>query len=273
MAADGRIAASEWILVQRYFQDKADYHISPLTVGEILDRIASDVPGKYFQAAQRQVKMLYPHGKRKSFFDFAPYFVMQAVFGVKISRSRLLENDFGFTLEVILWAQSKRDLDVGVALPFLKTDRIRINLEKFTYEHRSIQNGYLGYMSRFKGKKKFPFPLDQWIGNALSLYGMDTEENREKLSNALNSTYECERWLHDSARNPNYNVGRRNISDQIDLQQLSYLADPAVVFVTNDSDFRTRLTNSLQAERIKTFTELLDVIRTGQSLLPADGSL
>jgi hypothetical protein len=52
----------------------------------------------------------------------------------------------------------------------------------------------------------------------------------------------------------------------IDAQQLYYLSDPTVVFITDDSDFKKRLKSAAPQERVLSWSELLAYAKRGVPL-------
>jgi hypothetical protein len=82
----------------------------------------------------------------------------------------------------------------------------------------------------------------------------------------MSASYQFDCWLVNAARNEDYDLSK-SISDLVDTQQLAYLCDPAVIFITNDNDHRIRLRGNARGSRILTFAELLQAIREGRQLL------
>jgi hypothetical protein len=96
-----------------------------------------------------------------------------------------------------------------------------------------------------------------WASKLLKFYGVSGSPGSiANVAKHLSATYKFEMAVNKLVQNPNFPVSRRT-SDLIDGQQLCYLCNPNVVFITNDSDFRTRAGKSPQAKRIKTFAEVL----------------
>jgi hypothetical protein len=266
MAASGAIPARDWELVQEYFESEADYHISPLTVTEILDRVNKDTTGKYFSRIKEQIQRLYPSGKHKKFFDFIRYFVTETLFGTKMPRPFTLEKDFAFNLELVLWAENRGALATGVPMPFLTEGKYILRLDRFSLEIDTIRNRFKSYLAQLKGRKKFSLTPEEWLNDALKFINVDSVENRRRFIENLHAAFQFECWILDAARNHNYSLDK-NISDQIDAQQLYYLCDPAVVFITNDTDHEKRLRGNPQRNRIKTFSEILDLVKRGNPLI------
>jgi hypothetical protein len=271
LAANGSIPHGQWIAVQDYFEECADYHISPLTLCEIIHRIHSDEAGKYFAQCQKQLRCLYPRGRRKRFFDFPRFYSARTIFGIEIPRSRSLETDFGFSVELALWAESRAGLDGVIPLPFMLTGGARLKHANFAKEVEAIRDRYKRAFGSLRGKKKFGIPPMKWMKPALDQMGLNVESSGETFLAAMSACYQFDCCLVDAARNKNYDLDK-NISDLIDAQQLAYLCDPTVIFITNDSDHRIRLRGNAQASRILTFAEVFDGVTKGRDLLMGDGS-
>ena len=77
----------------------------------------------------------------------------------------------------------------------------------------------------------------------------------QKLASALDAAYEYEKHLCEIAKNGMFNFDNHG-GDWIDLQQLFYLADPNVYFLTEDKDIRQRCGSSLQSNRILLLKEI-----------------
>lgn len=106
-----------------------------------------------------------------------------------------------------------------------------------------------------------------WACKLLQLYGVSgPAELIEDVAERLSASYEFEMAVNKLVQNPNSPISKRT-SDLIDGQQLCYLCDPNVVFITNDSDFRTRAGRSPQAKRIRTFAEVLACADSNSPLL------
>jgi hypothetical protein len=255
LAANETIPNEQWFAVQEYFEEHAEYHISPLTFSEIIHRIHVDERGKYFKQCQEQLRRLYPHGKRKRFFDFARFFSARTIFGIELPRPRSLETDFGFSAELALWAESRHALNDFIPLPFMTRGGARLKHDSFAAEISQIRERYKNAFSSLRGRKKFEITPEQWMKAALDQMGLTIETSGHRFFKAMSASYQFDCWLVNAARNKNYDL-EKNISDLVDAQQLAHLCDPAVIFITNDSDHRTRLRGNPQASRILTFAEV-----------------
>jgi len=252
-AANGQIRESDWDDASLYIRRVGEYWTSPLTVGEILLSIARGEPD-YFEAGKARLRRVYSAGSK--YFDFARYFVAKTL-GLPDKRPARLEDDLGFVIQICLLAESKDELlEEGVPIPYL-TRRVRIRLGRFLDEIDRIQQNYVQRFTLLKGRGKINLTPEEWARPILTLYGIEGDRSaREAFLVALNAAYEFEMALFNLARNTNYDL-QKNVSDLVDAQQLCYLADPTVVFVTDDSDHKKRLRGSAQSGRILSFRQLL----------------
>jgi hypothetical protein len=266
-AASGRITETDWHEAIGHILTSEEYWISPLTLGEIILSIAKG-DEKYFEIGKTRLRTIYCNGRGK-FFDFPRYFIAGTL-GLRDRRPLNLEDDFGFSIQVILLADSKRNLAEGVALPHLKQTRAKVRIDRFLSEIEANQQHYVELFSTRKGSSKNKLTPEQWAMPALRLYGIhDDEAARSRFIESLSAAYQFDVALLDLARNRNYDL-RKNVSDLVDTQQLCYLCDPTVVFVTDDSDHRHRLLGNAQSNRVLTFREVLTRIRGKKPLLPTN---
>jgi len=252
-AANGQIREADWNDVNLYIRQVGEYWTSPLTVGEILLSIARG-ERDYFEAGRARLRSVYSADSK--YFDFARYFVAKTL-GLPDRRPARLEDDLGFVIQICLLAESRDELlEEGVPVPYL-TRRVRIRLDRLLEEIDGIQQSYVQRFTLLKGRGKINLTPEEWARPILTLYGIEKDRlARERFLGALNAAYQFETALFDLARNANYDL-RKNVSDLVDAQQLCYLADPTVVFVTDDSDHKKRLRGSAQSGRILSFRELL----------------
>jgi hypothetical protein len=252
----GLLSPGDWSKACTYLRNATQYCISALTLSELLLGMAKG-DAAYFEQKRRRLTVLLAPNDHAEVFDFVPYFVAQQ-FGFPITRAPHLEDNFLETVRYIISVKSKSDLLDGVPVPGKQGLKLRIALDRLAQEMEEIKGKYVRHLSRLKGEKKVRFTLQHWAERLLELYGVDKRpEFVERIMRGLSANYEFEMAVLDLARNENFDLAR-NASDLIDGQQLCYLANPHVVFVTNDSDHSKRVKKSPQVARVKTFRELLD---------------
>jgi len=245
---------SEWELVSSYLQHAAQYCISSLTLAELLVGLANGA-SPYFDQHQRRLRLLLGPSPEPEVFDFIPYFVAPRL-GLNIERPSGLEGDFLGTINLILSAGSKDELTK------------RFPIEKIAKELAETKTRYTEFMTGrnnyLNGRQISP---DVWASHILRFYGMSGDSVAlAEVVKRLSANYEFEVYVSNLVRNDNFAISEHT-TDLIDVQQLCYLCDPTVVFITNDSDFKNRTRKSAQANRIKTFNELLACARCKSPLL------
>jgi hypothetical protein len=98
---------------------------------------------------------------------------------------------------------------------------------------------------------------ETWATAVLGLIGIDAnDKNRSKLLSVLDAAYHFDVSLWDLAKDKSYDF-KDHDSDWLDSQQLYYLCDPAVVFVTKDSRIKKRSRKSAQTDRILLYSEFV----------------
>lgn len=252
----GHVGADDWSRVSGYLKHATQYCISALTIGELLAGMANG-DSEYFEKHKRRLRVLLSPGPPAEVFDFITYFVARKL-GLTVQRPAHLEDDFMNTIGLILSAPSKEALLNGFPLPGAESDQtVRIRIDRFVKEMEENRTRYTSVMGYRQGRLAIEVSPQIWASNLLQFYGVPgSAESIADVVERLSATYEFEMAVNKLVQNPNFPVSRRT-SDLVDGQQLCYLCDPNVVFITNDSDFRTRVGKSAQAKRIKTLAEVL----------------
>jgi hypothetical protein len=228
-----------------------------LTIGELLRALANG-GREFFAQHQRRLRHLLEPNRHATVFDFIPYFVAEQL-GRPIHRPDHLEKDFLGTLKLILDAPSKESLLTGFRPSGHGPDKVaRIRIDRFAQEYRDASDRYVAFMNARRSQTFTTLLPVQWAFFIADFYGFgDDQIQITELADRLSANYEFEMSVNGLMRNENFSL-EKNKSDHIDGQQLIYLLDPEVVFITNDSDFRNRTRNSPQSSRIKSFADLLD---------------
>lgn len=262
-AERGSINSSDWSRACAYIRQTSRYCVSALTVTELLAALANG-RDEFFDQHKRRLQYLIAI-EPTEVFDFIPYFV-GAELGLKITRPPHLEDDYLNTIRLILAAPSKSALLSGFAHPDMN-QTVRINLGRFSAELEEKRNGYIGVLEERRRLGVGRFDAAVWAGNLIRHYGVvDEPQLRETIVAALSATYEFEMAVYGLLRNRNFDIAK-NASDLVDGQQLCYLCSRETVFITNDSDYKTRTRLSAQSGRIKSFAELLECANTNAPLL------
>jgi hypothetical protein len=265
-AERGRISGDDWSFAASYLRSATRYCISPLTIGELIFALVNGDP-EHFAQHQRRLRVLLGPGSQAEVFDFIPYFFARQ-FGLSIDRPAHLEDDFLGAIGLILEAPSKDSLLQGFRRKGEYSGQTaRIRIDRFAQEHTDSLDKYIEFMEARRRSATGAISPEQWASFFPPFYGIsgngiDISEIAERLS----AVYEFEMSVNNLVKSDKFSISK-NRSDLIDGQQLFYLCDPEVIFISDDSDFKNRVKNSIQSMRIKTFAELLACATTGSFLM------
>jgi hypothetical protein len=255
-AAAGIIPAQEWTRVSHYISSKCRYCISLNTLYELLAGLASG-DDSHFEENQNRLRFLCPP-YRKEFLPLVGDFLRTRVFGKPLRRRDFHPSRLGLWPKIILRAKYRAQLEGGVTLdsPTHKGRRYGFSLAALL---RQIQEGktnhsrVLGELRSGTLRRSSP---QIWATAVLHRIELSADSsNIQKLLTALDAAYHYDQSLWELAENQTYDLTRHD-SDWIDEQQLFYLADPTVLFVTSDTRIKRRTSKSRQADRILSFEEL-----------------
>lgn len=264
-AERGSISQSDWSVVSSYLANTARYCIFPLTIGELEYALANS-QDEHFEQHKRRLRILLSPGEPTEVFDFIKYF-FAGQFGVRIQRPAHLEDDFLATIDLILEAPTKGSLLSGFKRRDDQNQTARVRIDRLAKEHNDGLSNYVQFMSFRKTSAGGKVSLEQWatfFTQFCDASGQSPDVN--DVARRLSAAYEFEMSVNKLMKNPNFSVAK-NRSDAIDGQQLFYLCDPDVVFVSKDSDFKNRTKRSTQTKQIKTFDELLNCASKGLPLV------
>lgn len=212
---------------------------------------------EYFKNDQRRVKILYGPSNC-DVFPLALDFVRRVLF--QLPARAFSPSKIQRWIEVILAANNKSDLENGRVLLFGKQYGFH-----FSLLNKQIQDGKEAHsrtLNKLRARELDPSTPDAWIRELLRRIPVSSDSSNAALvSSALDAACRYELSLYDEARNKFYDFAKHD-SDWLDRQQLYYLADPMVRFVTNDGEFKHRTRGSSQADQILSFEDLKTMARS-----------
>jgi hypothetical protein len=164
---------------------------------------------------------------------------------------------------VILAARNRYELEAGDVV--LATDRGKSYGFGLKTLARQIQSGKIAHSRRLeelrRGKLTISSP-ERWATAVLKDIGAPVNpSNSANALSSLDAALRYDSFLYSLAKDHSYEFARHD-SDGLDSQQLYYLADPLVHFVTCDTDFKNRTRGTSQANRILSFKELKTMVRS-----------
>jgi hypothetical protein len=91
---------------------------------------------------------------------------------------------------------------------------------------------------------------------------------KTKFHYCISPVTQFDRHLWQFIRNPDYNFSKHR-GEIVDAQQLYYLCQPNIYFVTNDTRLKEAVSDSPQGRRVMTYQELTEWLRPKPVPLPA----
>jgi len=250
----------EWLSIRRYVLQDYKYVISPLTLLEILIKIGRG-DKRYFEKNRKALQVLVGTKKNKTFLDFPGRFLLKHVVG-NTTPPKFRPQDFEQWTRAVLKARDKTALEHGTVkfwhprraygLDFFRVDQ---QLQDGKDNHRHTLEGVRD------GSKVYTCAL---IWSAGLLEGLNITPHRktcEKVSKALEAAYCFDEYLWKQAKNHQYDFEKHD-SDWIDGQQLFYLCDENMWFVTKDKNILQETKRSSQSARIVPFKKLRELATT-----------
>jgi hypothetical protein len=245
-----------WARVWRYITGSFEYVISPLTLCELLHGVAAGTD-IYFNQNRKAIRVLVPPHRVKRFLDFPGAFVLKTVLHRKIEVQRIEPEEFDTWVKLVLKARSKAELEWGgVRLGCSSARRYGFDFRLHIAQHldghqvhvdqlKQLRNGDLQVPSRFA-----------WAAGILARQGLrPSDEDCRRVAESLDAAFHFDMALFKRAKTSNYNF-EKHATDWIDEQQLYYLSDPQVHFLTRDGRLQEWVKQSTQAKRILDFSAL-----------------
>ena len=257
-AANGNIPLREWESVSKFVAARGRYCISLNTLYELLASLAG-CDDSHFESNRRRIKTLFqPSGKL--FLPLVGDFVRTKVFNLPLRRLDFRSDKLKRWVEIVLRAKDRTALQSGkVTLPKPGHSGREYGFD-FKLLARQIEAGKTTHSKRLEDLRQgvlIESTPTTWANAVLKLIDVESNDtNRYRLLNRLDAVYQFDVSLWHLARDKNYNFNDHN-SDWLDSQQLYYLCDSAVIFVTKDSDLKRRAANSKQSDRIVLYSDFV----------------
>jgi hypothetical protein len=236
-----------------------EYCISPLTALETVHSLTT-CPPELFDLARTRVIHLTAV-KSRLWLDYPIPFQRTALAGLPTKNNWEIELNLTNLFAVLSWVERKQDLDRPVSLPYMTGPfGFRARLSDGLAMFREVKDLYASRMEYAQGQETTGRRKRDYIDDVFRITKLaQTEERVVAASQGLDAAFMFEHHLFSMLKS-DYGF-RANTSDLIDAQQLYYLLDPTLHFVTNDERLIGYVRKSTQANRIMTFSQLLDVLR------------
>lgn len=247
------VSERRWASVWRYVTQNFQYVISPLTLCELLRGVACGTD-RHFNENREAIRVLVPPHRHKCFLDFPAAFVLKAVLGCQQGAPSVGTQEFERWVRVVLRARSKDALEAGdVRLGASSTRSYGFDFNLHVGQLLQGEREHVEQLQELrKGNLQVPSRL-AWAAGILARQGLKrSHDDCRKVAQSLDAAFHFDMSLYGRARTSNYNFEKHR-TDWIDEQQLYYLTDPQVHFLTGDGRLREWTKASTQASRILDF--------------------
>jgi hypothetical protein len=234
-------------------ETKYAYCISPLTMLELFRRLTT-CDESHFHENRESLRAMYGPSSKRRFLRFPGHFLLVNILGESKKNHLFEPEDFSLWVRATLRAANLTELQEGKVDLGDKSCTFGMNLEKIEKQHLTGIDEHVKLLTDFRdGKFIAPPDSNKWAHGILeSLHDDASAQKCMRASNSLDAAYRYDRALLNMAKNKNYDFSKKS-SDWIDFQQLFYLADPSVLFVTEDKHFKNRTSGTVQANQIVSF--------------------
>jgi len=262
--SDGVIPAEVWEKVLERLGGKYKYCVSFTTFMEIVNALAGG-DEHHFEQNRKRLLVLTNVAECK-FLPMPGQFIRTAVLGLPLERPDFSPEQLQRVwMPVIRQAHDKHDLSsgnvvmmslpggidltVGLDLTMLRK-QMKDGKELWAEELRLAKNGE---------KEMPPAELHATFILRFDVHAPQTQENIQRVSRALDAAHCHLAQIHHESTKSVYKFDSK-LQDWIDNQQLMYLADPDLTFVTADRRLIAKLSKSLDRHRVREFTEFAKAI-------------
>jgi hypothetical protein len=214
--------------------------------------------GQAEAAWSEAINILYPPGPKR-FLDQLSVFVPNRIFGQKRRPADSVETNFDLWAKAILRSPDKFTLESGKLRVGLKgRNGFGLDLRSIRRSIRDVQAGYARQFLHFRKTGVSDLTPDSWSEMILKDLGEPvTAPNVALVLDRLDAAYRFCRYLWQFIRNSDYDFAKHG-TEIVDAQQLYYLCEPNLYFVTNDGRIKKAVFGSAQAQRILTYKELTE---------------
>lgn len=256
--SNGVISAAVWEGVVERLTGKYDYCVSFTTFMEIVNALAGGDEDHFEQNRKRLFVLTDVAGSQ--FLPLPGEFIRSTVLGLPVERPDFSPDQLRRVwMPAIRQAQDMQALTSGsVVMKKLPGGVDLVVGIDFMLLRKQMEDGKKLWGEELRlaksGKKEMP-PAALYAEFILqsSLHAPQTQENLTKVSRALDAAYCHLAHIHHESTKSVYKF-ENNLQDWIDNQQLMYLADTDITFVTADQRLIAKLGKSVDQSRVMEFS-------------------
>lgn len=249
--ARGKISSKEWEWMLHALLARYRYHISPLTGYELIAGLATG-KSEFFHRNQEPLRVLYPVG-RKQVLPVLKVFVPFHLFGETRKPAPSTPN-LDLWIRIVLKARNRGEVESGRMS--VGARKLGLDLADVNRQIRDIEDAYAKYFRKFAETQVPELTRELWADFVLRGYSDEfRHRNRNLVSPNTDAAYRFSTSLWQLAKDPRYNIEKYK-SDLVDAQQLYYLCDENLTFLTSDTRLKNKIVGSSQADRVLTFQDV-----------------
>lgn len=255
--SDGGITADDWKEVLEKLAGRYKYRVSFTTFMEIVNALAGGDDDHFDQNRKRLLVLTDSIGCE--FLPVPGQFIRTAVLGLASERPEFApERLEKVWLPAIKHARDKKNLSFGniVVASVPSGVDVGIDLPSLRKEVEEGKKLWAEQLKLAKNDRKEMPSVERYAAFVLRLdaHAPQTQENIQRVATALNAAYCHLAQIHHQSTKGAYRFENK-LQDWIDNQQLIYLADPDLTFVTADRHLIAKLRKSRDRHRVLEFTE------------------
>ena len=248
------IAPSQWASAWDRISHDYRYRISPLTAYELIAGLATGDAAR-FDENREALRVLFPPSRKKVLPDLR-VFVAKSLFSEDLVPNPATP-DIKLWLRTALKAPTKQALQTGNIRVGVASRPLGLDLQNINQQLRKHEDGFVKRFREFQRLQVPELTRDVWADLILKSYAKETTPtNRALVLHKLDAAYRFDLSIWNHAKDPKYNLLKHR-TDLVDAQQLYYLCNPEVHFLTTDARLRNRVLNSTQSGRIMTLNSFL----------------
>lgn len=262
--SDGVIPWTIWQRVLKGIPGRYKYCVSFMTFLEIMNALACG-DENHFKNNRKRLLVLTDVAECR-FLAMPGQFIRTKLLGLPDERPEFSPEQLQRVwMPVIKRAGSKQELSSGnvvmASLPNEVNLTYGIDLRMVSEQMKYGKNLWGGELGLAKdGDKQMPSAeLHAAFILHFDVHASQNEENIALVSRGLDAAYCHLSQIHHESTKGGYKVGNK-LQDWIDNQQLMYLADPELTFVTADRPLIAKVRKSVDQCRVKGFTEFVEAI-------------
>jgi hypothetical protein len=244
--------------VWRKIKNQYRYVISPLTMFELFFGLAG-ADDKHFHNNQAQFQTLRGTG-RPSILSFPERFAIKRALQIDIGQEFHPPEECERYIRLVLKARSRLEIETGkiVLSPLQRKQGTGMRLDDMRDARLAIVKDHIELLHRVRsGAQAVPSPLD-WARSILYKSGAPvTDAGAAKFLDAADAVYHYDKWLWKQTPGTYRFDSREHEGDLMDSEQLYYLADPGMIFLTEDRRIKQRIAYSSKLNQVLLFRNFI----------------